>query len=48
MDTTARQGVQVAGQNGHQGLALAGLHFRNAALMEHDAADELDGIGLHA
>ena len=37
----ASQGVQVAGQGGHQRLALAGLHFRDFALVQHHAADQL-------
>ena len=48
VDTPARQGVEVAGQNGDQGLAFAGLHFRDAALMEYDAAQNLHRVGLHA
>ena len=48
VDALPRQGVQVSGQNGHQGLALAGFHFCNPALMEHDAADQLHRVGSHA
>ena len=44
----SRQGVEVGGQGGHQGLALAGLHLGDAALVEDDAADELHPVGLHA
>ena len=35
-------------KGGHQGLAFAGLHLGDAALMEDDAADELHPVGLHA
>ena len=35
-------------RGGHQGLALAGLHLGDAALVEDDAADELHPVGLHA
>ena len=44
----ARKGVEVGRQHGHQGFALAGLHLGDAALVEHDAADELNVEGLHA
>ena len=44
----AGQGVEVGGQHGDEGLAFAGLHLGDAALMQHDAADELDPEGLHA
>jgi len=39
---TASQRVQVEGQGGHQGLALAGLHLGDASLVQHDPADELN------
>ena len=48
MDAPSVQGVQVAGQNGHQSLAFTGFHLGNPALMEHDAADKLHRIGPHA
>ncbi len=38
----AQQGVQIHRQGGHQGLALPGLHLGDLALVQHDAADELD------
>ena len=44
----AGQGVQVGGQGGHQGLALAGLHLGDAALVQDDAADDLHRVGTHA
>jgi len=48
VDALAGEGVQIGGQGSHQGLALAGLHLGDAALVEDDAADELDPVGLHA
>ncbi len=41
VDTLAGESVQVDGQGGDQGLAFAGLHFRNAAAVQDHAADEL-------
>src|SRR5262249_16820351 len=35
------ESVQIDGQRGDQGLAFAGLHFRNLALMPDAAADQL-------
>ena len=43
MDALPGQGVQVGGQGGGVGLALAGLHFGDAALMQTDAAHDLHG-----
>ena len=37
----APEGVQVGRQRGHERLALAGLHLRDHAAVQHDAADEL-------
>ena len=48
VDALAGDGVQVGRQDGDEGLALAGLHLRDAALVEDDAAYELDAEGLHA
>ena len=45
VDPPARQSIQVSGQNGNQGLAFAGLHLGDTALMQHNAANELDGVG---
>ena len=42
MDALARQGVQVDRRGGDQGLALAGTHLGDAALMQDDPADQLD------
>ena len=44
----AGQRVEIGGQHGHEGLALAGLHLGDAALMQHHAADQLHAEGLHA
>ena len=44
----ARQGVEVGRQGGHQGLALAGFHLGDTALVQDDAADELHPVGAHA
>jgi hypothetical protein len=44
----AGQGVQNHGQGGDQGLALAGLHFRDLALVQDHAAHELDVEMAHA
>ena len=41
VDALAGQGVEVGGEGGGQGLALAGLHLGDAALVEHDAAHQL-------
>ena len=43
----AGDGVEVGRQGGNEGLALAGAHLADAALMENDAADDLDGEVLH-
>ena len=48
VDALAGQRVQVGGQRGHQRLAFTGLHLGDAALMQHDAAHQLDGVGAHA
>ena len=39
---SAREGVKVCGQRGHQGFPLTGFHFCNPALVQDHAADELD------
>ena len=43
----AGQCVQVGGQGGYEGLAFAGLHLRDTALMQHDAADDLYAVMAH-
>jgi hypothetical protein len=45
MDALAGEGVEVGGQHRHQGFAFPGFHFGDFALMEDDAADELDVKG---
>ena len=42
MYAVAGKGVEIGGQGGDQGLAFAGLHFRDHAAVENDAAHELD------
>ncbi len=37
----AGQRIEVGGQRGDQGLALAGAHFGNLALVQHRGADQL-------
>ena len=37
----AGQGIQIDRQGGHKGLALAGFHFGDLALVQHRAADDL-------
>ncbi len=41
MNAAARQRIQVDRQRRHQGLAFAGLHLGDLALMQHHAADQL-------
>ena len=48
VDALAGEGVEVGGQGGHQGLALAGLHLGDAALVQHDAAHQLHRVGPQA
>ena len=43
----ACQRVQISGQGRHKGFTFTGLHFRNTALMQYNAADDLDGEVLH-
>ena len=44
----ARKGIEHHGQGGHQGLAFAGLHLGNFALVQHHAAHQLHIIVPHA
>ena len=44
----AAEGVQVGGQGGHQGLALAGLHLGDVGAVQGDAAGDLHREVLHA
>ena len=48
MHALAGEGVEVGGHGGHQGLAFTGLHFGDLALVQDDAADELDVEGTQA
>ena len=48
MDAFACQGVQVAGKDCHQGLAFAGFHFRDPALVQDNAAQKLYRVGPQA
>ena len=41
MGSLAFQGVQINRQRGHEGLPFTRLHFRNAALVQDHAADQL-------
>ena len=43
----ALQCIQIGGKGGYQGLALAGLHFGDTALMQHHAAQQLYIVGAH-
>ncbi len=38
----ARQRIEIGGQRGDERLALAGAHFGDLAVVQHDAADQLD------
>ena len=48
MHTLAGQGVEVGGHGCHQRLTFTGLHLGNAGAVQHNAADDLHGVGLHA
>ena len=48
MDALARQRVQIRGQGRHQRFAFACFHFSDAALMQHDTAQDLHMIGAHS
>ena len=48
VDALAGQGAQVRGHRGDQGLALAGLHLGDPALVERDAAHDLHVEGAQA
>ena len=48
VDAFAGQGVQVGRHGGNQRLAFTGLHLGDAGAVQHDAADDLHGVGLHA
>ena len=48
MDAAAGHGVERRGQRRDEGLALARLHLGDLALVQHDAADQLDVEVAHA
>ncbi len=41
VDAAAGERIQIAGESGDEGLAFAGLHFGDLALVQNHAADEL-------
>jgi hypothetical protein len=43
----AAQGIQVDGKGSDEGLALTGLHLGDLALVQDDAADQLNVEGTH-
>ena len=47
VDAAAGHRVERRGQRRDEGLALAGLHLRDLALVEHDRAEQLDVEGAH-
>jgi hypothetical protein len=42
MDAAAGERVEIDRQRRHQRLAFAGFHLRDAAFVQHHAADQLD------
>ena len=44
----ARNGIQICRQRCHERFAFTGFHFRNTALMQHNAADDLYAVMAHA
>ena len=48
VDTLSAEGVKIGRKGGRKGLALAGLHFGYAPLVQDDAADQLDMEGILA
>ena len=47
MDAVAGQGIEVDWQRRDQRLAFTGFHLGDPALVEHDAAEDLDGVMFH-
>jgi hypothetical protein len=41
MHTAATEGIEIDGEGSDQGLALAGFHFGNLAVVQHHAANQL-------
>ena len=48
VDAAAGQGVEIHRHRGDQGLALAGLHLGDGALVQHDGPHDLHVEGAHA
>ena len=48
VNAVARKRVEVRGQGSHKGFTFTCFHFGDSALVEHDAADDLNGEVLHA
>ena len=48
MHALALEGVEHAGERGDQRLAFAGLHLRDLALVQDDAADQLHVVVPHS
>jgi len=44
----AAEGIEIHGRDGDEGLSFPGLHFGDAALVEHHAPDDLDIELAHA
>ena len=48
VDALAGEGVEVGREGGHQGFTFTGLHLGDAALVQHNAADELHPVWAQA
>ena len=48
MHALAGEGVEIHRQRGDQGFTLTGLHFGNAPVMQHHAANQLHVKMAHA
>ena len=48
VNPAASEGVEIAGQGGHEGFALAGFHLSDLAVVQHHAADHLHVEVAHA
>ena len=47
MHAAAGERIEVGGQGGHEGFALAGFHLGDLAVVQHHAADQLDVVMPH-
>ena len=47
VNAVACQGVQIGGKGRHEGFTFTGFHLGDTSLMEHDAAQNLNGEVLH-